>query len=161
MARVLLVDDDIAEISAVKRILARAGHQTLLATNTRDASQAIVQGAPDLLLVGATCEGGSALASLGEGELAPGVPVLVLGETPAAPADAPQVARPVDPAQLADLVAAALGAPRGAAPGAAVPPPVLVPPPAPVPEPAPDPVPVTSADAAVDALGELDAPAAV
>ena len=33
MARILLLDDDIAEISAVKRVLARAGHQAVLATN--------------------------------------------------------------------------------------------------------------------------------
>ncbi|HET8538826.1 MAG TPA: hypothetical protein VFL83_03025, partial [Anaeromyxobacter sp.] len=120
MARILLVDDDIAEISAVKRILARAGHQAVLATNARDAAAAVAQGAPDLLLLASTCEGGAALAKLGEGELAPGVPVLVLGETPAAPADAPQVARPVDPAQLGELVAASLASPR-APPAAADP----------------------------------------
>ncbi len=137
MARILLVDDDIAEISAVKRILARAGHQTVLATNARDAAAAAGQGAPDLLLVGSTCEGGAALARLGDGELAPGVPVLVLGETPAAPADAPQVPRPVDPAQLTDLVAAALASPRApSGPG------------------------FETTDAALAALGEPDAPPA-
>jgi CheY-like chemotaxis protein len=129
--RILLVDDDIAEISAVKRVLTRAGHQPVLATNASDAMTAIQQSPPDLLLVGSTCENGEALAMarrLGADGHA-GVPMLVLGEAADAPPLAVQLARPVDPEQLGERVAQLLGAAiarapeataGGAAPGAPV-----------------------------------------
>ena len=61
MSRILLVDDDIAEISSVKRVLVRGGHQPALATNASDAQAAIAEAAPELLIVSATCENGEAL----------------------------------------------------------------------------------------------------
>jgi CheY-like chemotaxis protein len=127
--RVLLVDDDIAEISAVKRVLARAGHQALLATNAADALGTIGRAPPAALVVASSCEGGEALRRLAEDGVAGALPLLVLGETPDAPAGAAQLARPVDPEQLAERLAAALG-------GAASPAPPLAPPPAVAPGPA-------------------------
>ena len=145
MARVLLVDDDIAEISAVKRVLSRAGHQPVLATNAADALASVAQSPPDLLLVGATCEGGDALRRVAEEQGARDLPLLVLGETPAAPEGADQLARPVDPAQLSERVAARLASATRAAPPPASAPPPAAPRPArgaasparPVPAPAP------------------------
>jgi len=108
--RVLLVDDDIAEISAVKRVLARAGHQAVLATNASDALAALARSAPAAIVVASTCEGGEALRRFAEDGAARALPIVVLGETSSAPHGATQVARPVDPTQLADLLAAALRA---------------------------------------------------
>jgi len=115
--RILLVDDDIAEISAVKRVLARAGHQPVLATNASDAMAAIGQAPPDLLVVGSTCENGEALAmavrvASGEAGVAP-MPTVVLGEAPGTPEGAAVVRRPLDPAQLTEEVAKGL---QGVAP---------------------------------------------
>ena len=110
MPRVLLVDDDLAEISAVKRVLARAGHQALLATNSVDAVSAAGRTSPALLVVSATTDGGQALANLLEDAAGSALPMVVLGESDAVPAGTAQVPRPIDPAQLADALAAALRA---------------------------------------------------
>ncbi len=118
MPRVLLVDDDIAEISAVKRVLARAGHQPVLATNSADALAALAQATPALLLVGAGCENGDALRQFADAEAARGIPMVVLGESDGAPAGAFQIARPIDPDQLATSVASALAALPAAGPPA-------------------------------------------
>ena len=109
---ILLVDDDIAEISAVKRVLSRAGHQPVLATNTNDAMTAVDYQRPDLVIVGATCEGGQGVAltrRLADDEPTSGIPVILLGSAPDAAPAASQVPRPVDPAQLAEFVKLALG----------------------------------------------------
>ena len=119
MARILLVDDDIAEISAVKRVLARAGHQAVLATNASDALAVIAQATPALALVAATCEGGEALAlahRLAAGDGTPPLPLLLLGTAEGGPEGAVQLARPVDPGQLAEEVIAALARAIRAAP---------------------------------------------
>jgi CheY-like chemotaxis protein len=103
--RILLVDDDIAEISAVKRVLTRAGHTPVLATNTADAVAAVEQGRPDLVIVGSTCEGGYALTlthRLEKGEETSAVPVIVLGQADGASDAALQLPRPLDPEQLAE-----------------------------------------------------------
>jgi CheY-like chemotaxis protein len=110
VARILLVDDDIAEISAVKRVLTRGAHQTLLATNAQDALVFVARGAPSLILVSSECEGGEALRMLADDGGARALPLVVLGETPTGPAGAAQLARPIDPAQLADQVNASLSA---------------------------------------------------
>jgi CheY-like chemotaxis protein len=121
VARILLVDDDIAEISAVKRVLTRAGHQPVLATNTNDALTAVDYQRPDLVIIGATCEGGQGVAlttRLADDEQTSRIPLIVLGTTADAAPTASQLPRPVDPAQLADFVRAALGesAPTPSAP---------------------------------------------
>lgn len=111
MARILLVADDIAEISAVKRVLLRAGHQALLATNGADAAAALAREAPQAAIVSSTCDGGGGLELArrlaGEGATAQ-VPLLLLGESAEAPGAAVQLPRPVDPAQLADEISRAL-----------------------------------------------------
>ncbi|HYQ81099.1 MAG TPA: hypothetical protein VEP68_06350, partial [Anaeromyxobacteraceae bacterium] len=113
MARILLVADDIAEISAVKRVLVRAGHQTVLATNGADAAAAVAREAPQAAIVSSTCDGAGGLELArnlaGDGATA-AVPVLLLGESAAAPEAAVQLPRPVDPAQLADELSRALEA---------------------------------------------------
>jgi CheY-like chemotaxis protein len=133
VARILLIDDDIAEISAVKRVLARASLAPVLATNASDAQAALTQRPADLLLVGATCEGGEAILlarRLEEDEATRGLPLIVLGTAPEAPAHAVQLPRPIDPAALAEQVQLLLAArrmapavpPRPATSSAAVPP---------------------------------------
>jgi CheY-like chemotaxis protein len=128
--RVLLVDDDLAQISAVKRVLARAGHQSLLATNAVDAVSAAARTSPAVVVVSATCDGGQALLRLGEDEAARALPMVVLGESPASPAGAAQLGRPIDPALLAEALAAALragGDPAKPSPPAAASPPAPAP----------------------------------
>jgi CheY-like chemotaxis protein len=113
VARLLLIDDDIAEISAGKRVLARAGLSPMLATNASDAQAALAQRLPDLLLVGATCEGGEALALTQRLEEEPstrGLPLIVLGAVSGAPIHAVVLPRPVDPSLLAEQVQALLAA---------------------------------------------------
>ncbi len=111
MARLLLVDDDISEISAVKRVLSRSGLAPLLATNGPDALASVGQARPDLLILGATCQGGEAVEAirqLDEDEATRDIPLIVLGEAPGAPERAVQLPRPVDPAALAAQVQAFL-----------------------------------------------------
>ena len=118
MARLLLVDDDISEISAVKRVLSRSGLAPLLATNGPDAMASVGQARPDLLILGATCQGGEAVAvirRLDEDEATRDIPLIVLGEAAGLPDRAVQLPRPVDPAALAEQVRAFLAnAPAGA-----------------------------------------------
>jgi CheY-like chemotaxis protein len=107
VARLLLVDDDISEISAVKRVLSRTGHAPLLATNSSDAITSVGQARPDLILLGATCEAGRALEAiclLDEEEATREIPIIILGEASGAPARAVQLPRPIDPAALAEHV---------------------------------------------------------
>jgi hypothetical protein len=125
--RVLLVDDDLAEISAVKRVLARTGHQAVLATSAADALAAVGRTPPAVLVVASSCEAGEALRRLAEDGAASGIPFVVLGESPAAPPGAAQVARPVDPAVLAERLTAALGTPAPAPERAAPPAPAAAP----------------------------------
>lgn len=127
MPRVLIVHDDIAEISAVKRVVVRAGHQPALATTFAEAAAALARDPPAVLVVGSTCEAGAALKGLAGAVEAAHLPMVVLGVTAAAPEAAAQVPRPLDPSQLAERLAAALAA--GAAPNAPDDIPVAPPPP--------------------------------
>jgi CheY-like chemotaxis protein len=126
--RILLVNDDIAEISAVKRVVTKGGDQPVLATNSTDALTALGQGRPDLVIIGSTCEGGYALSithRLQDDPTTSDVPMIVIGQTDAASPAAVQIARPIDPEQLGEQVKALLSR---------VP---LAPPAAPAPRPAP------------------------
>lgn len=113
MPRILLVADDIAEISAVKRVLVRAGHQAVLATNAADAAAAVSKEPPQAAIISSTCEGGGGLELArrfaGDGATAD-VPLLLLGESGQAPPGAVQLSRPIDPGQLADELKRALEA---------------------------------------------------
>ncbi len=124
MARVLLVDDDIAEISSVKRVLSREGHQAVLATSIADAVALAAQERPPAAIVSATCEsgGGSGLVRrlLDETPEQP-LRVLLLGEAGEPPAGAILIPRPLDPAQLAGELRIALGPSAREAPSARIP----------------------------------------
>jgi len=116
--RILLVDDDIAEISTVKRVLLRAGHQAVLATNAGDAERSLAGELPAAALVSATCDDGAALELLGRllgEERSAALPVILLGESATAPPGVVQLPRPIDPFQLADHLGAALKAPSAPA----------------------------------------------
>ena len=131
MSRVLLVDDDIAEISAVKRVLVRAGHQPVLATNAADAMIAVDQQQPELLVVSATCENGEALTlarALRENAATAHLPLVILGDADSLPKGARRLARPLDPELLGSELKAALAPADGIS--------ISVEPPAPEPQPA-------------------------
>jgi CheY-like chemotaxis protein len=121
--RILLVDDDIAEISAVKRVLLRAGHDPVLATNTSDALASIAETAPDVVLIATACESGEGAAlarDLASGVLTLGVPLLLIGAS-VPDLDAPALTHPVDAAALHEAVRSALAS-RRVRPAPAVPP---------------------------------------
>ena len=103
VARILLLDDDIAEITAVKRLVARTAHRAQLATTAADASGAIERDPPDLLVVASRCDGGQALSVVREAA-ADGatseLPVIVLGDATGLPARVRSLALPIDPEQL-------------------------------------------------------------
>jgi CheY-like chemotaxis protein len=116
VSRVLVVDDDIAEISAVKRVLARAGHDAVLATNSADAVVSLDQHAPDLLVVSSTCEGGEALTlarALRENAATGHIALLILGEADPMPRDAHRLSRPLDPEAFTAAVEKVLASPDG------------------------------------------------
>jgi CheY-like chemotaxis protein len=113
--RVLLVDDDIAEIAAVKRVLRAAGLQAVLATNASDAIAEVARALPEVLLVAAACENGEGTAlarRLAMEDATREVPLLVLGDR-VEEVSAPALPLPVDAAALSREIAAALE--RGAA----------------------------------------------
>ncbi|MFY3744309.1 molecular chaperone DnaJ, partial [Anaeromyxobacter sp. Red801] len=125
MPRILLVDDDIAEISAVKRALLRAGHAPALATSAADALAALEGAAPDLVVLAAACDGGEALAlarRVAEDPATAHVPMIIVGDADPLPRGARRLPRPVDPVQLQEEVAARLGAAAPAPRAAATPP---------------------------------------
>lgn len=112
MPRILLVDDDIAEISAVKRVLQRAGHQAVLATGTADAAKVMAREPLLAAIISSSCENGGGLElarRLAGEEATAGFPLLLLGESDGAPPGAVQIPRPLDPAHLAEEVQRALG----------------------------------------------------
>jgi CheY-like chemotaxis protein len=116
VSRILLVDDDIAEISSVKRVLLRGGHQPALATNASDAMAAIDGARPELLIVSATCENGEALSmarQLADGADGAAIRMLLLGDVDDLPEGARRLSRPLDPEQLLAEVNATLGARGG------------------------------------------------
>jgi CheY-like chemotaxis protein len=111
-----VVDDDIAEISAVKRVLARAGHDAVLATNSADAMVALDQQRPDLLLVSSECEGGEALTlarALRDNTATGDIPLMILGEADPLPRGARTISRPIDPEVLTAELEAILALPGG------------------------------------------------
>lgn len=113
MPRILLLDDDIAEITAVKRLVARTAHRAQLATTAADAAGAIERDPPDLLVIAAACDGGRAL-SLARDATADGapLPVLVLGDAPGLPAGVRVLGQPIDPEQLGREIEGLLRTPR-------------------------------------------------
>jgi len=104
--RVLLVDDDIAEISAVKRVLLREGAQAHLATNATDALAALAAERPALVLVAPDCENGEGLRlvrRLAADAATRDLPLLLLG-APDEEAPGKVMSRPIDPGLLGEEV---------------------------------------------------------
>ena len=99
------MDDDIAEISAVKRLLLRAGCQSVLATNASDARATASQQQIDAAIVAASCDGGEGLRlarELASGDRPRPISLIILGEVADPPQGASIIPQPVDPTQLAD-----------------------------------------------------------
>ncbi len=103
LPRLLLIEDEIGAIAALKRMLARAGHEVLVATNLPDALSAIEHEHPDGLLVAAGLQGESA-ASLVEAIRGIDVtrPLIVMGD--GLGCGEPFLSKPVDPAKLLALL---------------------------------------------------------
>ena len=120
--RILLVDDDIAQISAVKRVLLRAGHRVTLATNSTDALAAIEEAAPDLVVLAPACENGDGAAlgrQLASQDATHGIPIIVLGAGEIDGVAAVIVQHPTDPGALESALRAAWEHPPQARPAAA------------------------------------------
>lgn len=108
--RILLVDDDIAQVAAVKRVLMRAGYEPVLATNASDARATLASARPELVVVASRCEGGEGLVlarELGGGEVTQDIPLVLIGEGEVAGAAA-RLEEPVDPEALEAAVEKAL-----------------------------------------------------
>jgi CheY-like chemotaxis protein len=109
--RALLIDDDVAEIAAVRRVLARAGLDVALATNATDALAELEGAPPDVVLLAPSCENGegaAVAATIAQADRLCAVPVIALGEDePGIPA-ARWLSRPIDAAALEEAVRGAL-----------------------------------------------------
>lgn len=111
MARILLVDDDIAEIAAVQRALGPDGHGVTLSTSVDDA-RARAAGEPfDAAVVSAGCDGGGGATLAYElGASGVGPWVVVLGEAGEIPPGAAWLPRPVDTSRLREMFDVRFGA---------------------------------------------------
>ncbi|MHB1845648.1 MAG: DUF4388 domain-containing protein [Deltaproteobacteria bacterium] len=106
MDRILLIEDEIGAIAALKRALGRAGFEVLVATNGPDALSMARSGAPRAIVLSADLQGG-AVEELRQGILALiEAPIVVVGG--AAGADEARLSRPVDGALLAERLREAL-----------------------------------------------------
>ena len=117
--RILLVDDDIAEISAVKLALHQAGIQTTLATNSADALATIHEAAPEAVVLAPGCENGDGAALARELARQIGtrhIPLILLGAGDMDGIVAEVVPRPIQSVALERAVWAALGRKATAAP---------------------------------------------
>ena len=106
------MDDDIAEISAVKRALQNAGLQPTLATNSTDALGAIEGAAPDVVVLAPSCENGDGAAlarDIAARDATRHIPLVLLGGGDVEGVSAAVVPRPIDSAVLQRAVEDALG----------------------------------------------------
>ena len=111
LRRILLVDDDIAEIAAVKRVILRAGFHTLLATNSTDALAAVEEAAPEVVVVAPACESGEGALfarQLASRDATRHIPVVLLGAAEMDGIAAEVLSRPIDPSALDAALRAAL-----------------------------------------------------
>src|SRR3974390_3349713 len=99
MPRVLLIEDEIGAIAALKRALVRGGFEVSIATNVADALSSVEGGRPDVVLVSSGLQGGAA-GDLPESlrALDPGRPLVILGEGD--DFEGPTLPRPVDGGRL-------------------------------------------------------------
>jgi len=113
--QILLVDDDIAQISLVRRVLARAGHEVRLATNASDALASMAQHPPELALVALGCENGEGRAlarQIADAKSTRLIPLVLLGDKEDGSCAA-AVPLPVNPVVLESALRTALSAPDG------------------------------------------------
>jgi DNA-binding response OmpR family regulator len=101
--RILLVHDDLAEIAAVRRALAAAGDEVLLATNASDALAALGAERPDAVLLAPECDGGDG-AAVGR-EVGGATPLILIGGEGAT---AYRVRRPLEADEVRAVVASAV-----------------------------------------------------
>ena len=134
---VLLVHDDIATIATVRRLLAREGHEVILATSVADALIAFGHHLPALMILAPGREGGRGhlvLDELGQHPDMRLARVLLLGESVPGSA-APVAPLPLDGSSFVEQVATVLRSPAGPEAWYAVKDEVEVQAPAPVPTP--------------------------
>ena len=103
MARILLIEDDLGAIAVLKRSLARAGFEVLVATNLPDALSATENERPEAVLVSAGLQGESA-SSLVEAIRSVDLirPLVVLGDGTGT--GEPSLPKPVDAAHLVEML---------------------------------------------------------
>jgi CheY-like chemotaxis protein len=112
---VLLVHDDIATIATVRRLLAREGHEVILATSVADALIAFGHHLPALMILAPGMEGGRGhlvLDELGQHPDMRLARVLLLGESVPGSA-APMAPLPLDGSGFVEQVATVLRSPAG------------------------------------------------
>jgi len=108
MPRVLLIEDEIGAIAALKRALVRGGFEVAIATNVADALSSAENGRPDAVLVSRGLQGGNtgdlpaALRALD-----PTRPLVILGEGEGI--EGPSLPRPVDGGRLVEMLRSVLG----------------------------------------------------
>jgi len=109
---VLLVDDDLAEIALVKRVLERGRHEALVATNASDAWLELERGSKEVLLLAPECDGGEGaeLARRLTGGLGTRPVALVVLGAAVEGVLARVVARPIDEVELEEALEQAGGA---------------------------------------------------
>lgn len=130
MARVLILDDDLASLAVAKRAVRAAGHDAITVTSAADASAALAaRPRPDVLLASPSADAGEALALSERTRADPalsGTAVLLIGDASAT--GIPGVARPLDGPSVGTEIARAL-ATRSTARAAPPPAPPAPPPP--------------------------------
>ncbi len=135
MTRILLVEDEIGAIAALKRVLSRSGFEVLIATNAPDALSMAQNEQPRAIVLSGELQSGESAAlhnSFDTGD--PGRPLVMLGGSLGA--EALWLPRPVDGAELAEMLRSALD---GGSPTSAVERTLVGPIPTEPPEPQPEP----------------------
>ncbi|HUB06238.1 MAG TPA: DUF4388 domain-containing protein [Myxococcales bacterium] len=121
MPRVLLVEDEIGAIAALKRVLLRGGFEVLVATNGADAVSAAQNEQPAAVVLSGELQGGDSGAvheALARGK--PDRPLVVLGGGPLGE-EGLRLSRPTDGAELLSLLRSRLDGAAGPSPEASVP----------------------------------------
>ncbi|HME92141.1 MAG TPA: response regulator, partial [Myxococcaceae bacterium] len=112
---VLLVHDDVAAIAVVRRLLARQGHEVILATSVADALIAFGHFAPKLVVLAPAVEGGRGALALREMSQRPHARqtrVLLLGESVEG-SSAPVAPLPLDGTAFLQTISQLMRAPSG------------------------------------------------
>ncbi|MHB8416687.1 MAG: DUF4388 domain-containing protein [Myxococcales bacterium] len=109
MSRILLVEDEIGAIAALRRVLSRSGFDVLIATNGADALSLASSERPAAVVLSGELQGGdSAAVHEALARAQPDRPLLVLGGTGLG-ADGSRLSRPTDGAELLEQLRSKLG----------------------------------------------------